>query len=282
MEPPPISYPCLHLSGRHEELERASGVLFEAGCLGTDELDSSTFRAYFPPGSNLSRLHSRLVDDFPTLCSTLVEPIPDEDWLLTWKKDLHGFSLGRKFFVLPSWETELSTPRTVLHIDPERAFGTGTHDTTRLSVELIEDFARVGASVIDVGAGTGILSIAAALLGCRPVAAIEIDPDAAACLRANIVRNQLTDVVRVKQCSVLDVNLDPADIIMANLNISILSECWTHISKWVRVGGLLIASGLLLEQAEDFLKALPTGQQLVQHRTAGDWAALLIQKASDA
>lgn len=282
MEPPPISYPCLHLSGRHEELEIASGVLFEAGCLGTDELDCSTVRAYFPPGSNLSSLHSRLVDDFPTLSSTLVEPIPDEDWLLAWKKDLHGFGLGRDFFVLPSWEAELSTPRTVVHLDPQRAFGTGTHDTTRLSVELIEDFARAEAAVIDVGAGTGILSIVAASLGCRPVTAIEMDPDAAACLRANIVRNQLTHVVRIQQCSVSDANLDPTDLVVANLSIGILAEYWTHISKCVRVGGLLIASGILLEQAEPFLKALPTGQRLLQHRTAGDWAALLIQKTSDA
>ena len=282
MEALPISYPCLLLSGRREELEIASSLLFEEGCLGTDEPDSSTLRAYFPPGSNLSSLHSRLVDDFPTLSSTLVEPIPDEDWLLTWKKDFHGFSLGRKFFVLPSWETELSTPRTVVRIDPERAFGTGTHDTTRLSVELVEDFARAEASVIDVGAGTGILSIAAASLGCRPVTAIEIDPDATSCLRANIVRNQLGDVVRVRQSSVSEVNLDPADLVMANLNFGMISEYWADISKCVRVGGLVIASGILLEQTEAFLKVLPTGQRLLQHRTAGDWAALLIQKTSDA
>ncbi len=282
MESSPVSYPCLQLSGRHEELEIASVVLFEAGCLGTDEVDSSTFRAYFPPGSNLSNLHLRLVDDFPTLSSVVVESLPDKDWLSTWKKELHGFSLGRKFFVLPSWEEAPSTPRTVVHIDPERAFGTGTHDTTRLSVELIEDFARAGDSVIDAGSGTGVLSIAAALLGCRPIDAIEIDPDAAACLRANILRNQLARVVRVHQCSISDANLNLADLVLANLNIGILRDSWTQISKWLRVGGLLIASGLLLEQTDGFLEALPPGQRLVEHRTAGDWAALLIQKTSDA
>ena len=276
------SYPSLLLSGRPDELELASALLFEVGCLGTNELDSSTLRAFFPPGVDLSSLHRKLVDDFPTLRSKVAEPLRDEDWLIKWKKGFHGFSLGKKFFVLPSWEAPPSTGRTILHIDPERAFGTGTHDTTRLSIDLIEEFARAETPVIDAGAGTGILSMAAAALGCRPVVAIETDPDAVACARANIIRNHLEQVVCIHKSSIANANPAPASLVLANLSAKILHENWTHISNWVHAGGYIVTTGLLLEQVDAFLKELPPWQHLVQHRTAGGWAALLIQRTGNA
>lgn len=271
------SYPSLFLAGPSEQVETALSSLLDSGCLGSEEIDGGRQRVYFSPGTDLSGILRALRAQFPRLHCLRGEPLPDRDWLSASKKAFHGFALGRRFFVLPSWEPVPDTERIVLRIDPERAFGTGTHDTTRLCLELLEDSAPPGMSLIDAGTGTGLLAMAGAALGCRPVVAIENDSDAAACAQANLRRNHLADWIELVVRSIGDAKPLPASTVVANLSWSLLREHWIELTSWVRPAGLLIVSGLLSEQLDPFVEGCASFQVL-QQRTSGEWAAVLMRR----
>ncbi len=275
-------YSRIVVEGTLEDLEQASLLLFDAGCLGVEEKDSSTLEAYFPSSTNLADLRSALSRRFPYLSFGSAESIPDQDWLAAWKSDFHAFPVGKRFFIVPSWETPPKTERRLLRIDPERAFGTGTHETTQLSIEIIEDVVRPGSSVIDAGTGTGVLAMVCAALGCHPVIAIENDPEAASCAHTNIRRNGFDDSVSLLVASILEVEPDPVEVVLANLNETILSEALPLISSWVLPNGKMILSGLLRNQVDSIVQNLPPNFGLVQQRTAGEWAALLVASKSHA
>jgi ribosomal protein L11 methyltransferase len=276
------SYVRMLIEGKPEDLDAATDLLFEAGCTGTEETQKTRFEAYFPTHVDIEHLSVELARNFPRLRCGSIEHVEDEDWSVAWKKDFHGFSLGEGFFVSPSWESPPRTDRIVLRIDPERGFGTGTHDTTRLSLELIEDHARAGISVIDAGTGTGILAMAAAALGCRPVIAIEADLEAASCARANIRRNHFGRVVQIHQGTLSEVTPPPAELVVANLNENVIKKNLVRLESWVQPRGTLILSGLLVEQVGGIVTGPSSDFRISQHRTAGEWAALVIKRASHA
>ena len=203
--------------------------------------------------------------------------VPEEDWLSLWRRDLHGFALGNRFFVSPSWQTPPHTERVVLRIDPEQAFGTGSHDTTRLCLELVEDCAGPGIGLIDAGTGTGILAMAGAVLGCEPVLAIEIDPAAAACARENVNRNRLGSRVEVVTSSLEDARPASAGLVVANLNWPLLDRELPRLSTWLQPRGSLILSGLTVDDMEELVESFPASMRPRRYYTAGDWAAVLAQ-----
>lgn len=290
---PPRAYLSFLLRGDPEEVEIAVSRLFEAGCLGAVEVElddtaeglgqnQAGQRVYFSPGTDSEIVRRLLGNHFPSLRCGAAEPVPESDWLAAWKKDFSGFSLGKRFYVSPSWERPPKGERLVIRIDPERAFGTGTHDTTRLCLELIEDRAHPRMSVIDAGCGTGILAIAAAALGCRPVQAIEEDPEAASYAATNLDRNGLTEAVHLQVVSITQANPLPAQLLLANLNQAVLLRELPRLAAWVLPQGYLILSGLLLDQIDSILERIPVGFCLTQTRTAGEWAALLVRHEADA
>ncbi|MGH9392145.1 MAG: 50S ribosomal protein L11 methyltransferase, partial [Vicinamibacteria bacterium] len=114
-----------------------------------------------------------LKDRLPRVLCLEGEPQPVQDWLAAWKESFTGFALCESFFILPTWLSQPAVDRTILKLDPEQAFGTGTHDTTRLAATLLERLVRPGDRVIDLGAGTGILAMVAAHQGAAEVVAIE-------------------------------------------------------------------------------------------------------------
>lgn len=266
------SYPLLELSGSTEELEIATALVHEHGCLGTEERDDgSAIFAYFPDAVNVQPIVNELARNLPSLTCRIAPPVPSRDWLAEWKAELEGFPLGSRYFVLPTWKPDVETTRTVLRIDPEQAFGTGTHETTQLSVELLEDYVKEGCRAIDVGTGTGILSMVAAHEGARSVHAIDIDPAAVECARRNLERNGLSDKVRVECASWEALESIDADVIVANINTAILTRA-VH-----SMFGTILLSGLLVEDVDDL--TLPHDSEFVERRSAGEWAALVIQRA---
>jgi ribosomal protein L11 methyltransferase len=275
-------YLSVRIEGNQEELEAAVPLLFDAGCLGTEEIESSQWMACFPVFANVRSLCRELLLRFPRLRRVSIETVSEEDWSAAWKKDFHGFSLGEGFFILPSWESPPPTERIILRIDPERAFGTGTHDTTRLCLELIEEHARPGMSAIDAGTGTGILAMAAAALGCKPVIAIEADSEAASCARSNVRQNQLEDTVQIRESHLSNAAPTAAELVVANLNDALIIKELSRLTSWVQPNGILILSGLLVEQVEAVIDKLPAHFCLSHQRTAGEWAALSTQSKSHA
>ena len=270
------SYPSLLFKGPSEDVDASMGTLFEGGCIGTEAIEGVEFvRAFFPPGTDLRPLSQRLEEAFPRLRIGPIVIVPEQDWLEDWRKDLKGFPLGDRFYVAPSWQTPPETDRFVLRIDPEQAFGTGSHDTTRLCIEFIEEYVDPGMRVIDVGTGTGILAMAAIALGCESVLAIEKDPTAASCARENVRRNGMDEKVEVVTGSLSDVRPDGADLVVANLSLPALVQSLKRLAGWAAPTGGLVLSGLLASEVDGLMNDLPSHVKPIRYYTAGEWATLL-------
>jgi len=267
------SYPVLEIAGSAEDLEIALSYLLDWACLGAEELtSSSSLRAFFPEETDLATVARDLGDRLPGVACREGAPQPVQDWLSAWKKSFTGFALGESYFILPTWRPQPSIDRTVLRLDPEQAFGTGTHDTTRLAATLLERLVRPGDRVIDLGAGTGILAMVAAHQGAAEVVAIEPDEDAAGCARDNVARNGLGRV-RVETAGHESYERLEADVIVANITRPILEVAVLRMDA-----PTLVLSGLLAEEVDDFAASLPPGMRVRETWTSGEWAALVLAK----
>jgi ribosomal protein L11 methyltransferase len=266
------SYPVLEIEGAAEDLEIALSYMSDWGCLGAEEPSARSLRAFFPEEVDVAAVARDLRERLPGVDCRAGEPQPLEDWLSEWRKSFTGFSLGESFFVLPSWKPTPSIDRTILRIDPEQAFGTGTHDTTRLAATLLERIVRPGDRVIDLGAGTGILAMVAAHRGAAEVLAIEPDEDAARCATENVARNGL-ERIRVETAGYEAYDRLEADVIVANITRPVLEAAVPRMDA-----PTLVLSGLLAEEVDDFVSGLPVGVRVDEVWTAGDWAALVLRR----
>ena len=267
------SYPILELSGSAEELEIAVALLSEHGLLGTSESETSDgLCAYFAKSTALAPVVDELMQRFDSVLFHIAEPLEARDWQEEWKAGLDGFHLGRGFFVLPTWKSPVATDRTLLRLDPEQAFGTGAHETTRLAVALLEEHVAPGEDVIDVGTGTGILAMVAVHQGARAVLAVEPDEAAAACARANIERNELSERIRIESCGWEAMGAIEADVVVANIISAVLEKAVPHMR------GTILLSGLLVEELDAFVAALPDDCVVRKRRQEGEWAALALER----
>ncbi|HSF15596.1 MAG TPA: 50S ribosomal protein L11 methyltransferase [Vicinamibacteria bacterium] len=270
MPPATGVYPVLEVFGEPEALELAAVVVFDGGCLGTELLDDgSGFKAFFGPETRVTTLAEALRRKLRVRVH-VPPPFVDRDWLLEWKKGLQGFALGERFYVLPTWLRVPDTGREILRLDPERAFGLGTHDTTRLAVELIERYLEPGQNVIDIGTGSGILAMVAARLGAASVLAVDCDGDACVCARENVSRNGLAGIVRVECRFCEDLPHLESDVVVANINAPVLTRAASQIHAQ-----LVVLSGILLEEANELALALPRRMRDVEMWSAGEWVALV-------
>ncbi len=210
----------------------------------------------------------------------------EADWANAWKAHFPVLRVGRRIVIRPTWRRHRRQPDdVVLALDPGMAFGTGLHPTTRLCLAALESLAdrgvleRGGADggpsrVLDVGSGSGILSIAAARLGARSVLAVDVDPIAVAASTANARRNRLARVIRAREGSAPS-GEGPFDVVLANLIASLLITLADGLAADLGPGGTLIASGIFLTREADVVEALAARGLDVANRWAeGDWVAL--------
>lgn len=208
-----------------------------------------------------------------------LEPVPDEDWGRAWREHYAAVDVGRRLRIRPSWEAGGEGPRLEIRIDPGLAFGTGTHFTTAACLELLDESLLPSpppTSVLDVGTGTGVLAIGAVLLGARPVVAFDADPTAVEVARANLLRNGIADRVELWQGRLAE--LDDGrhfDRVLANLLAPLLCELAGDLAAALADGGLLITSGLLVDQEAEVTSALEgVGLRISDRRSDGEWVAL--------
>lgn len=210
--------------------------------------------------------------------------IEDQDWMTSWKKNYHPIPVGKKLLILPAWFEQTDMSRLAVKIDPSMAFGTGTHPTTQLCLEMVEEFCQPGLDVIDVGCGSGILSIAAIKLGARKALAVDIDPLSVKATMENAIANEVGAAIETGEGSVSEVlrgdyTIKKAQLLLANILAPVIIKLFDDgLHKLMLPNGVLILSGILQEQEERVLMAAKKlGLELVLKKQMGDWVSLAIK-----
>ena len=220
--------------------------------LGTTPLWSHThllalFEADTDPAALLA--HLALLTGGP-LPAHQVEQIADQDWARSWMDNFQPLRFGPRLWIVPSWHQPPEPQAVNLHLDPGLAFGTGTHPTTALCLEWLDGQSLHDCNVLDFGCGSGILAIAALLLGAKQACGTDIDPQALEASRDNATRNGI-DAARFPLYLPSEMPADTFDLVLANILAGPLVQLAPTISQHVRQGGHLVLSGILAEQAEE-------------------------------
>lgn len=204
-------------------------------------------------------------------------------WADAWKRHFRVLRVGRRIVLRPSWRRYRPRPEdVVIELDPEQAFGTGQHATTRLCLEALEERIVAGAAVLDIGAGSGVLAIAAARLGAARVDAVDIDPEAVRATEENVARNGVAGLVRVSEGSVGEAwpFPEPAthryDLVLANLSARLVRELARPIVAALRPAGVALVSGVIEEEEVACRDAIAAaGGRVLASRGEGDWRLLV-------
>jgi len=203
--------------------------------------------------------------------------VNDEAWKDVWKKYYKPFYASSHLVIKPTWEEFSPKPDDkIIEIDPGMAFGSGTHETTSMCLSLLEEVITGSESVIDVGTGSGILAIGAALFGAGDVLAIDIDPDAVRVAAENVKHNQVDHIVTVRQGNLLDHVDAVCDICVANIISDVIISFAAPLKEHIRPGGLFICSGIVSLRADEVRRALvDAGYDILRRVDKGEWTAFL-------
>jgi len=209
--------------------------------------------------------------------------VAEEDWTESWKKAFKSFRLGRHMVIKPSWESfDMQPGDHVIEIDPGMAFGTGTHETTGMCVELVEKYVKPGDLCMDIGTGTGILAIAAAHMGAKHVLATDLDAVAVRVAAENVRINGFADRIDVRCGDLLDAVGAPeasSDVVIANIIADVIIGLAAPVKPYIKAGGVFICSGIAVNRLEDVLNALrAAGYEVLDAVTRGEWAAIASRK----
>ncbi|MGE5126965.1 MAG: 50S ribosomal protein L11 methyltransferase [Betaproteobacteria bacterium] len=250
-------------------------ALWEAGTAGIEVARSAAgtleLLAYFPDSM------AEPPCGLPPAAEVAAVPVPDVDWVARFRDGFRALRSGR-FLIAPAWAVPEPSP-DVLLVDPGRAFGTGTHETTRLCLAALEELARLGplGRTLDLGSGTALLAVAAARLGARPVAASDVDPEAVAA-SANHARLNGVRLWVVQADGATAFRAGSFDLVLANLTAPLLVARAAEIQRLLRPRAALVLSGLLVEDVPAVRSAY-SGLDLPRERRDGEWAALVYGEA---
>ncbi len=201
--------------------------------------------------------------------------VREEDWANSWKKYYKTTKVGERIVIKPLWEEyKAADNELVIEMDPGMAFGTGTHETTRLCMELLQEHIHGGETVIDVGTGSGILAITAAKLGADNVLAIDLDPVAVDSAKINVKYNDL-DEITVKKGNLLDEAEREADVVIANIIADVIIGMTPELVRLLKPEGIFIGSGIINSREAEVLEALEeNGFTILTVRNENDWRAV--------
>jgi len=207
--------------------------------------------------------------------------LAEEDWAEAWKKHYTILHIGKSLVIKPSWLEYAPQPdEIIIELDPGMAFGTGLHPTTRQCRVALEERVQPGMHMIDVGTGSGILSITAARLGIREILALDLDPVAVETAARNIAINHAESVVHVERGSIdADQHRNLFDLVCINILAEVVCDLAAAVSATLRPGGIVIASGILDFKADSVIDALrDVGIETVEKKQEEDWVTLVGMK----
>ena len=275
----------------HEYVEPISYLFSRYGRVLTMEADGPDrimLRTYLPTASRerFARIEVgvKLVSILEPLGDLIVNEVPEDGWQESWKSHFNLLKIGRRLMIKPSWiDYERDSEEVIVEIDPGMAFGTGYHPTTYTCLQALDQWVEAGASVLDLGTGSGILSIAALGLGAASVVALDIDTEAVRAARQNFRRTGALRQVTLGQGSVPHAVAGPGqfDIVVANISARAVCDRAPFIIPTLRNQGVLIASGMMSDQGEEVLNTFQgLACSLIQEWSREDWVTLAFRPNS--
>ncbi|MEK5232592.1 50S ribosomal protein L11 methyltransferase [Lysinibacillus sp. FSL K6-0232] len=306
----------LSIHTKNEAVEAISNILHEAGASGVVIEDSAEFAK--PREDQYGEIYALNEEDFPkdgvivkaylsesSFLNETVEEIKaaitnltnfnidigenvvsivevnEEDWATAWKQYYHPVKISERFTIVPTWEdyTPVSTDELIIELDPGMAFGTGTHPTTVMCLQGLEKVIQEGDTVIDIGTGSGVLAIGAALLGAKSVHALDLDEVAVRAAQENIALNNVEDTVQVFHGNLLDTVKEPADVVVANILAEVIMSFTDDAFTIVKPGGLYVTSGIIGAKRDDVKAALEASGFVIEEvLLMEDWVAIIARR----
>ena len=300
----------------HEATEAVANILYEAGASGVIiedsvepdrirenlygeivELDRNDYpsegvivKAYLPVNSFLIETMKEIklsIAELPgygldiSINEIKTSEVDDEDWATAWKKYYHPVKISGRFTIVPTWEeyTPVDSDELIVELDPGMAFGTGTHPTTVMCMQALEKYVRKDDVVVDVGTGSGVLSIGAAMLGAKSVHALDLDQVAVIAAQENIELNKVDHIVQVTHGNLLESIAVNPQVIIANILAEVIVTFSQDAANLLPQDGLFIVSGII-EEKRDLVKEdlLAKGFEIVESVLMEDWVAIIAQK----
>lgn len=266
------------------DLKTCYGDLIDESILNADKTVASV-SVYLPADSGTADTVSFLKERFGALgidAKISISGVNEEDWANSWKAYYKPIEIGEKMVIVPAWEKyDAPEGKLVVRMDPGMAFGTGSHETTRLVIGLLEKYITEGQRVLDVGCGSGILAICASKLGAKECKAYDIDPVAVKVARENIKDSGLENVT----CDVSDLlrgvdkNGGAYDVICANIVADIIIRMTPDVGQFMNDKSVILASGIITERAHDVISCFENnGFRVIEKAEENGWCALVVGK----
>lgn len=259
--------------------------------IGRPTVEIVTVSGYFLADQDFPQLREKLEEAIWHLGQ--IQPIPnptykeihDQDWIESWKQYYHPLPIGARLLIMPAWAETGESNRIPVRIKPGMAFGSGTHPSTQLCLELLEKTIRKGCKLIDIGCGSGILSIASIKMGASQTLALDIDSAALRSTQENAQLNETTAQMLIQRGSLKEIiagkfAIQTADVVIANILAKVLEDMLEiGLAQTVVPQGTLILAGILNSQAGAIIRlATEKGLALTTIKKASDWVALAFQK----
>jgi ribosomal protein L11 methyltransferase len=252
-----------------------------------DSTDFITLRAYFDVAPDLEKMRAQIARTInliglPEAAMRSIKSltVADRDWLAEWKKGYEPVEIGQRLLIAPSWKIDQvkNADRVVIQIDPGMAFGTGTHETTRSCLEMLEKYWQ-GGSLLDVGTGTGILAIAAIKLHpCSRVAGLDVDPQAIEVANENASINGVADDIELEVNRLSSYQGQEFDVVLANLTADMIEKLANEFPLVIKPQGILIVSGILGDQSAETQTVLTNRKlTLIESKPDGEWVTMALR-----
>lgn len=292
-----VSNILIDLGSQGVAIDDSADYLGAAGPFGevlpqVEQLNTVAITAYYPETANLEMIRQEVKERLAQLrdfgldigeTQLTTQQLAEEDWADNWKKYFEPARITHDLTIVPSWtDYEAGPSEKVIKLDPGMAFGTGTHPTTKMSLFALEQVLRNGETVLDVGTGSGVLSIASSLLGAKEIFAYDLDDVAVRVAQENIALNAGTENIHVAAGDLLkDVDIK-ADVIVANILADILVNLTDDAYRLLKDEGYLIMSGIISEKWELVREsAEAAGFFLETHMIQGEWNACVFKKTKE-
>ena len=264
------------------ELKSVYGDLIDESILKADKSKGSC-SIFVPEEKNVSEYISYINERLPLLgipYETEIINTADEEWSTAWKKYYKPTPIGERIVIVPSWEHyDKKNGEIIIDMDPGMAFGTGTHETTRLCATLLEKYIKQGDKMLDIGSGSGILAICGAKLGASSCFACDIDPVAVRTEKENCERNGCDNITCAVSDLLAGVSDEKYDIVTANIVADIIIRLSSDVGRYMKDGAHIVVSGIISEREPEVDRAmLESGFTKVEALYDGGWCAEVFRK----